>query len=107
MNNLDCLKLCNTYPDLINIVATPTRGSKILDVIVTNIHPANDKAVILPPVQPDKVGVGSPSDHSIAIARPNSDNAMRTGFSRTEVRTRRAVLASGIALLGMFQACYD
>ena len=56
---------------------------------------------------PSNLGHGRPSDHSVAIARPNVDAAMRTGFSRSEKRTRRAVLASGVALLGLFLACHD
>ena len=52
-------------------------------------------------------GYGVASDHSVAVARPNLDPAYRTGFSRTEVRSRRVVLASSVALLGMFLACFD
>ena len=63
--------------------------------------------MIKPPIQPDKEGFGTASDYSVAIARPNVDSAQRTGFSRKEVRTRRSVLASGVALLGLFLACFD
>ena len=58
INNLDCSRLCNTFPDMVNIVASPTRGEKILDVIVTNLHTAYDKAIILPPIQPDAEAPG-------------------------------------------------
>ena len=92
---------------MVNIVATPTRGARILDVIVTNLHQVYDKASIKPPIQPDRLGFGVASDHSVAIAKPNCDSARRTGFSRKEVRTRRAVLASGVALLGIFLATFD
>ena len=68
INNLDCGRLCNTFPDMINLVASPTRGSRIQDVIVTNMHTAYDKALILPPIQPDVVGHGVPSDHSVPLA---------------------------------------
>ena len=107
INNLECDQICATFPDLVNVVATPTRGNRILDVIVTNLHQSYDKAVILPPIQPDVVGNGVPSDHSVAIARPNVDKGSRTGFSRKEVRTRRVVLTSSLALLGMFLATFD
>ena len=51
INRLPCEKICNTFPDLVNLVATPTRGSKILDVIITNLHSVYDKAVVLPPAR--------------------------------------------------------
>ena len=47
---------------MVNLVVTPTRGSRILDVIVLNLHTEYDKAKVLPPIQPDKAGVGVPSD---------------------------------------------
>ena len=96
--------MCSTYPDLINLVASPTGGNKILDVIVLNMHAAYDKAVILPPIQPDVVGRGAISDHSVPLVRPNKDKANRTGFARTEVRRRRSVAASCVAALGLFLA---
>ena len=68
VNNLDMKKLCNTYPGLINLVADPTHGSRILDVIVTDLHGSYDKATILPPIKPDYQGRGHASDHSVAIA---------------------------------------
>ena len=107
INNLDCNKICNTFPDLLNMVATPTRGNKILDVLVSNLHQVYDKAVVLPPIQPDRVGYGVASDHSVAIVRPNSDKAFRTGFCRKVVRTRRSVLASSLAMLGLFLATFN
>ena len=107
MNNLCVKKLCGTYPDLMNLVASPTRGSRILDVIVTNLHTSYDKAVVLPPLQPDKPGHGVPGDHSMPVARPNLDPSARTGLSRTEVRRRRVVAVSGLALMVLFLATVD
>ena len=78
INNLDCEKICDTFPDLVNIVASPTRGGRILDVLVTNLQPGYDKVLILPPIQPDQVGRGSPGDHAVAIAKPKYDRSART-----------------------------
>ena len=75
INNLDCDKVCDTYPDMVNLVASPTRGARILDVLVTNLHTSYDKAQILPPIQPDRSDGGAPSDHSVAVARQNNDKA--------------------------------
>ena len=58
-------------------------------------------------MQPDVVGVGHASDHSIAIARQNLDKALRTGFSRTEIRSRRVVMASSLAMLGLFLLSFN
>ena len=107
INNLDCGKLCDTFPDLVNLVAAPTRGGRILDVLITNLHTGYDKASVLPPIQPDCVGVGRPSDHSVAVARPNTDKSARTGFQRKETHTRRAVTLSSLAMLGLFLASFD
>ena len=63
--------------------------------------------MIKPPIQPDTVGIGVASDHSVAVAKPNQNSGLRTGFSRKETRTRRVVLASGMALLGLYLACFD
>ena len=32
VNNLSIPRICNTFPDLVNLVASPTRGNRILDV---------------------------------------------------------------------------
>ena len=77
--------------NMVNLVANPTHRSKILDVIISNLHCEYDKAKILPPIQPDSKNYGKPSDHSVAVARPNVDRGTRTGFSRTETRTRRII----------------
>ena len=68
------------------------------------MHSAYDKAQILPPIQPDVVGHGTQGDHFVPIARPNRDKARRTGFARSEVRSRRVVTASNVAALGLFLA---
>ena len=78
-----------------------------MDVIITNLHLGYDRAVILPPIQPDVVGVGRPSDHAVAVARPNVDSAFRTGFLRKETRTRRSMSLSNLALLGLFLANFN
>ena len=107
INNLDVTMLCDTFPDLVNMVASPTRGARILDVLISNLHLGYDKAVILPPIQPDVEGVGRPSDHSVAVAKPNTNPALRTGFSKTEVRKRRVMTASNLAKLGLFLLSFN
>ena len=107
INNLGIDKLLGCYPDLVNIVTSPTHGNRTLDIIVTDLHPWYDKANVLPPVQPDVEGNGRPSDHGVVIARPNQDKSKRTGFSRKQTRSRRLVSASNVARLALFLACFD
>ena len=66
VNNLSVEKLRNCFPDLVNMVAVPTHGSRVLDVVVSDLHVHYDKAVVLPPIQPDDHGHGKPSDHKVA-----------------------------------------
>ena len=97
-NNIPVGKLTGLFPNMVNIVASPTLGSQILDVIVTDLHAVYDKALVLPPVQPDLAGVGAPSDHSVVIAKPNADRAFRTGFSRVVTRCRRILTNKNLVL---------
>ena len=53
------------------------------------------------------MGVGSPSDHCVAVASPNCDKSARTGFTRKETRFRRAVTVSRLAMLGLFLSSFD
>ena len=92
-NNLRIDKIRSCYPDLVNLVTEPTHGSKILDVILSNVHMAYDRAVTLPPVQPDVVGQGVPSNHMVAVARPNVDKSRGTGFAKIVTKTRRVMTA--------------
>ena len=107
INKLPCDKICNTFPDLVNLVASPTRGNQILDVLVSNLHPAYDKAVVYPPLQPDVAGHGQPSDHAVVIARQNLDKAARTGFARKVTRWRRKITKSNLALMGLFLLSFN
>ena len=75
-NNAPVNRLLDTYPDLVNIVTTPILGNQILDIILTDTHSYYDKALVLPPVQPDRVGFGAPIDHSVAVAHPNLDKSI-------------------------------
>ena len=68
INNLGIQKLLDCFPDTINLVATPTYGMRILDVLVTNLHRGYDKAVCRPLIQPDMPGQGIAIDDFVALA---------------------------------------
>ena len=69
-NNIEIASLLSVDPTLRQIVTLPTRGSRILDVIVTNLWRYYDEPQIIPPILPDKPGHGVPSDHSGVLANP-------------------------------------
>ena len=71
-NSLNITPLLSGIPKLKQIVTKPTYKSKILDVLMTNLHSAYSVPVIAPPVQPDHPGRGVPSDHRIVIATPHT-----------------------------------
>ena len=60
-------------PKFQQIVRKPTRGNKILSVIVTDLHQFYKDPEILPPINPDIIGKGKPSDHSTPFAEPITD----------------------------------
>ena len=82
-NNIDIPVMLSIDPSLHQIVTLPTRGSRILDVIVTNLRKYYNDPVILPPIMPDKPGLGAPSDHSGVLATPLASNTHH--ISRTKV----------------------
>ena len=68
INNLKVDRLLNVYANLKNLVADPTHGSKILDVILTDAHAVYDRAKVGPAIGPDVAVYGKASDHLVAIA---------------------------------------
>ena len=88
-------------------MADPTHGKRILDVIFTNAHKHYDRATVGPPIGPDVAGVGTASDHAVAVARPVVDRGSRRGISRYTVRKRRVVTAGTLLSLGICLAVFD
>ena len=68
-------ELLRVTSNLKQIVTKPTRKSKILSVIVTDLHEYYKEPVILPPVLPDIEGTCMPSDHSNPLALPYTDTS--------------------------------
>ena len=66
------------------IVTLPTKGKKILSVIVTNMSHLYATPIICPPVDPD-IPNHSPSDHNVPVTYPvtNFSPASRVYTSRT------------------------
>ena len=68
INDLKVDLLLNISPKFHQIVKNFTRESKILSVIITDLTEYYQTPIILPPLQPDVMGVGKPSDHSVPFA---------------------------------------
>ena len=62
-NSMDMGALLQIDRTLRQAVNKPTRGYKILDVILSNLHSYYDVPEIVPPIPPDVPGKGAPSDH--------------------------------------------
>ena len=65
INDLKTQLLLNISPKFKQVVTLPTRGSKTLSVIVTDLWEHYQDPEILPPLQPDVPGIGKPSDHNV------------------------------------------
>ena len=73
-NELNISSLIDGLPRVRQIVSRNTHKDKILDIILTNLHQFYKVPFIAPPVTPDDPSSAKPSDHSIPIAVPLSDN---------------------------------
>ena len=73
-NDLNISSLMDGLPRIRQIVTQNTYQDKILDIILTNLHQLYKVPIIAPPVPPDDPRTAKPSDHSIPIAIPLSDN---------------------------------
>ena len=63
--------------------------------------------MILPPVKPGITGKGSPSDHAVVVAKPNTDRSRKTGFSRVVTRTRRLLSIKNLLALAFYLGCVN
>ena len=100
-NDLSLSTLLSGIPKLKQLVTKPTHKSKILDVILTNMHGLYSVPIIAPPVLPDDPNYGVASDHSTPIATPLAQQSSASGGSREYVtRTYRPLPESGLREFG-------
>ena len=86
-NSIDIQSLLNIEPTLRQMVKNPTRGAKILDVILSNLHCFYDDPLIVPPIQPESVNKGTPSGHNGVSATPLSNtNQQKSGKVKKVIR---------------------
>ena len=75
-NSIDMGALLQIDHTLRQTVNKPTRGYKILDVILSNLYTYYDVPEIVPPISPDAPGKGAPSDHWGVIASPHTNSTI-------------------------------
>ena len=73
-NDLSVDRLLRVDSSLRQIVKTPTHGSKVLDVILTNISTFYNDPVVINPVAVDVPDHGVPSDHLGVLLEPLSSS---------------------------------
>ena len=84
-NDIGIPTLLSIDPFLRQTFRLPTRGLKILDVIVTNLASYFNEPVIIPPILPNLIGHGAFSDHSGVFATPKTNQHQSI---RTKVKKR-------------------
>ena len=85
-NSLDISTLLNIDPCLRQLVKQPTRGLKVLDIILSNLGKFYDEPIIVPAIIPDRANKGVPSDHCGVVATPHTNPSMpkqRTKITKT------------------------
>ena len=72
-NGIEIFDLMSIDSSFSQIMQTPTRGFKILDVIITNLSNFYNEPTVIPAISPDKIDSGKPSDHKSVLATPHID----------------------------------
>ena len=64
----------------------PTRGLRVIDIIMSNLGKFYDEPIIVPAIIPDRANKGVPSDHCGVVATPHTNPSMpkqRTKITKT------------------------
>ena len=101
VNDLNVDLLLNISASFRQIVTLPTRGDKILSIIVTDLWKYYTTPEILPPLNPDIPGRGKPSDHSCPYARTYLDRS-RPKEKNYDLKSIRTFPQSGIIEFGQW-----
>ena len=107
-NRLNLVPILNLSPDLQQVVKVPTRlnPDKTLDKIISTMQKFYSEPVTKPPLFPDSVQAGAPSDHLIVLWKPL--------LSETEIYRRqykiiktRPLTRSGLSLFHKLITSYN
>ena len=99
VNDLKWDEIENLHPQMKQCVTKATRKGKVLSVIITDLHLFYEEVKILPPLNPDIEGIGSPSDHSTPLLRVcrNNDKPRKSSYT---IKTVRPIKQDGINEFG-------
>ena len=100
-NEFDISPLLLIAPKMKQIVTLPTRGNKILSVIITNMSEYYSSPVIHQAVDPDETfPTHKPSDHNVPVAYPLNNSSYMNSSRNYKVKKFRPLPQSGIELCG-------
>ena len=98
-NDLCIQKLLNIDASLKQTVLHPTRGTKILTVILTDLQDFYNDPIIVPPVSVDNPQTGVPSDHMGVVYIP-INTVDEVANKQKVTRTIRPITDAGIRNIG-------
>ena len=87
MNDLKLDPILNLSPQLKQIVDKPTRGSAMLDPVITDLHSYYQKPLIEAPLQPD-TDDGEDSDHNMVLVKPLNNIESKIVIEKKSVEMR-------------------
>ena len=87
-NTMDLTPILNCGLKLRQIVDKPTRGGKIIDVLITNLQSLYATPTIAPPIRADNPRTGQSSDHSVPVCTPHTDRFQRPSRNYKTVKFR-------------------
>ena len=87
-NSLDESHILALNPSFRQIVSKNTRKSKILTIVITDLHSYYHVPKIIPPVAVDVPGQGAPSDHNGVLVVPISSSESLRSSNKMKVKVR-------------------
>ena len=86
--------------------ATRLNPPRMIDPIITTLHPYYQKPIILPPLDPDPDSNGSPTDHLMPLMRPINIIDNKSARTHRQV-TVRPIKEAGLTKLKSWMSKID
>ena len=101
INSMDIPPILKCGLKLRPIVDSNTRGSKIHDVLITNLGQYYDSPLICSPISADDPSTRKPSDHSVPVCLPHTDR-YHPPVRKYRTIKYRPLPESGVKLFGQW-----
>ena len=98
-NQIKDQRLLSIHPFLRLIVTKPTRNTKLLNIVLTDLHNLYQEPLIIPPVSVDPDKTGCVSDHFGVLAIPINNNSSHKSVARIS-KTVRPIPQSSLNAFG-------